>query len=108
MTTLLNLTPHPVTICGVTIAPSGVIPRLPEQTTQVDTLTFGGATIPVVETTFGQSAELPDPAPGTYLIVPARIALAHPDRSDLLMPGAALRDDTGRIVGTATLARVPR
>ncbi|MFI2663299.1 hypothetical protein [Micromonospora carbonacea] len=106
--TLLNLTPHPITVCGTVIPPTGIIPRLPERTSQVDTVTFEGVDIPIVETTFGESAELPDPTPGTYLVVPARIALAYPHRTDLLMPGAAERDGDGRIVGVNALARVPR
>lgn len=105
---IVNCTPHPITVCGITIPPSGINPRLPEQTRQVDTIASGGVDIPIVETTYGSSAELPDPAPGKYYVVSAKIALAYPDRQDLLMPGKAERDSEGNIIGVSSLARVPR
>lgn len=61
--TLVNCTPHPVNIGSLEIPPSGIVPRLPEETRQVDSITYQGTEIPIVETTYGSSAELPLPPP---------------------------------------------
>lgn len=106
--TLVNCTPHPVNIGSLEIPPSGIVPRLPEETRQVDSITYQGTEIPIVETTYGSSAELPPQRPGVYLIVSAKVALAYPDRRDLLMTGQAIRDPAGKIIGAKNLARVPR
>lgn len=49
---------------------------------------------------------LPDPKPGTYYIVPKRLAQACPERTDLIFPGTVVRDADGHIVGYVDFSRV--
>lgn len=106
---VVNCTPHNITVGGVTIAPSGIVPRLAQSSAVVDTLRLAdGQEIPVVETAMGELTGLPDTKPGTYLVVSRLVAEAAPDRADLLIPGKAVRDAEGNVVGCETLARLPR
>lgn len=104
---IINLTPYPITINGITIEPDGRVPRVAEVTTPVDSLTHGGVSIPVVEVTLGQVEGLPKPAPGTWYVVSRMTAEAARGRGDLLIPGKQIRDERGRIMGAESLARLP-
>src|SRR5690554_7753378 len=42
---------------------------------------------------------LPDPEEGTYYLVTSRVALAAPDRTDLLVPSAVREWDGRQVVG---------
>lgn len=120
---IVNLTPHPVTIAGVEIAPDGRIPRVSEDIAEVGRLveTAPGwwmrqhrdedampdetrPVIPITRSTLGELVGLPERQPGTWLIVSRMVAEAAPDRDDLFFPGALLRDTTGRIIGAESLA----
>lgn len=103
-TTIVNLTPHPVTIAGCTIDPDGRIPRVAEEISRVGEI--GG--LPVVEIRLGQVHGLPEPTPGTVYIVSRMVAEAAPARDDLVIPGKQMRDEQGRVVGAETLARLPQ
>ncbi len=104
---IVNLTPHAVTINGLTIQPDGRIPRLREETREVDQITVDGHTLPVIETTLGELEGLPEPADGVVYVVSRMVAEAAPRRHDLYFPGRLLRDSEGRIVGAESLARLP-
>ena len=106
-----NLTPHAIIVRhddsdGVTIPPSGIIPRV-----AVSTVPDGDCDgLPLVRTTFGAVQGLPSPEPGTWLIVSSVVLAAlggsrpdcvAPDTS----PASAIRDDAGRIVGVRRLTR---
>jgi len=103
-----NLTPHPVVVAGVNIAPEpSPTPRVAEEATQVGTVTISGHTVPVVEVRLGQVTGLPEPQPDTLLIVSRMVAEAAPTRRDLVVPYDAIRDGDGRIIGVRALGRIP-
>ena len=105
---IVNLTPHPITVAGLTIAPDGRVPRLREETREVGQLTVDGHTVPVTETRLGALEGLPEPADGVIYVVSRLVAEAAPHRSDLFFPGRLVRDEAGRVVGAESLARLPR
>lgn len=110
MTTLINLTPHPITIVGLQpIPPSGQIARvstLPTQAVGTMDTAFGQIQIHA-QRVYGQVVGLPDPQDGTAFIVSAMVADAvrasgRPTH-DLFSPSDLLRDDQGQVVGTTGL-----
>lgn len=65
--------------------------------------------IPVVKSSFGSVSGLPESQPDTILLVSLMVAQALPYRKDLLVPDTnvgAVRDESGRIIGTTRLMRV--
>lgn len=108
MTQIINLTPHLITLInahgGTRVIPSdGRVPRVAATRNVVDQV----AGVPVVEVTTGAVEGLPDPAPGTVLIVSRMVAEAAPHRRDLVAPDELVRDDAGVVVGCRQLGRVP-
>lgn len=51
-------------------------------------------------------ANLPEPKPGTYYIVPKMLAQACPERKDFIFPGTVVRDESGDVVGCIDFSRV--
>ncbi|AYY11601.1 hypothetical protein EF847_01525 [Actinobacteria bacterium YIM 96077] len=49
---------------------------------------------------------LPAPSEGVYLIVSRPVAMALPERRDLVVPAELIRDDQGNVVGARSLARI--
>lgn len=106
MTNVINCTPHSINLIAqdgsITTLPKGeVVPRLAQSTKKVDVI--NGVTI--TETQFGETQDLPDETPGTFLIVSRLILAANPKRKDLLVPNELVRNDEGHIVGCKSLAR---
>jgi hypothetical protein len=109
VTTVRNLTPHPVTVVvgdrNAVIPPDGVVARAAVTETDAGTVTIAGLVVPVVVETLGPPVDLPDPEPGVYLIVSrvaASAAAAHGrTTTDLLSPTRLVRDGDGRVVGCA-------
>jgi len=106
MKKILNLTPHPITICDAAgnilkvIPPSGQIARLSAKTVRT------GETVddvPLSKTVFGEPDGLPEPENGTLYIVSQLIKSALPQRTDLVVPAEVVRDDKGNIVGCQSL-----
>jgi hypothetical protein len=102
MSTLVNLTPHAVTIGTLTVPPSGTIARVAVSRRQVGIIPMGGGIdIPIFETYFGDVTDLPLPKDGTVIIVSAMVR-THPavsDRLDVASPGQLVRDASGRVIG---------
>lgn len=104
---IVNCTPHPITIVGenneiVLTLPKGlVIPRLTQSSQIVDEV----CNIPVTETIFGETTDLPEKVEGTFLIVSRLVMAANLDRNDLLVPNQLVRDENGNIIGCRSLAR---
>jgi len=114
---VINLTPHEITVGGLSIAPDGRVPRLREETREVGQILVDrdqiqidgdGDTIPVTETVLGQLEGLPGPIDGVVYVVSRLVAEAAPDRDDLYFPGRLVRDKDGRVIGAASLSRLPR
>ncbi len=106
MSSLLNLTPHAITLHRA----DGVVLTLPPETTpaRVTELTSPFGTIggvPLVRVAPAYTDALPEPRIGTFLIVSTPVAIANPHRPDLVVPHDFVRDDTGRILGCRALAR---
>ena len=102
MTTIVNLTPHAITVVGHgTIPPSGDVARVSVR--DIPASDVGGYPVSTQQT--GDVTDLPGPVPGVYYLVSTMVRLALPDRMDLLSPGQLVRDDAGRPIGCQTLNR---
>lgn len=106
MTQIINCTPHDVNIVNeagglITFPKSGVVPRLKQETQTVGNLNG----IPVTETVFGETQELPAPIEGVFLIVSRLVMSANQGRQDLLVPNDVVRDESGNIIGCRSFAR---
>nr|DAE91327.1 MAG TPA: hypothetical protein [Caudoviricetes sp.] len=108
---LVNMTPHPVTVFDVngnqpivTVPSSGMV-RVAET---VRTISEGEGQVPLVQIVRDPDKieGLPAWAIGRYIIVSdlAYQAAKTLGREDLLRPGPAVRDETGRIIGCKGLA----
>lgn len=108
MSTLVNLTPHPIDILDgssgepiTSIPQSGSVARVGTERAIIGEVEG----IDIYKTTFGEVQDLPEPIEGTYYIVSALVMSALPDRADLLSPGELVRDEDGRVIGCRGLTR---
>ena len=113
--TLVNLTPHSVSIeCEdnlppLVVPPSGLVARLaPTERVLLDPLliltTNPYREVPVTFVTYGDVIGLPEPVESTVYIVSAQVA-ARALRLDVLSPGTLVRDAAGVVVGCVGLAK---
>jgi hypothetical protein len=107
--TLVNLTPHAVTVAGLTIPPSGTVARCREVSESRGTIEVDGTLVPLVAKWFGEVENLPEPKDDTIYIASALTAQAAwaAGRRDVVCPGDPVRDAEGRIVGAASLCVAP-
>ena len=115
MKTLINLTPHPITLpTGNVIPASGDVVRLEEKSEYAsefagpDGVGYNGdkyyidpGTVPIIRKWWG-AGNLPERKQDTYYIVSALVANAYPDRDDLLVPETKRREN-GEIYATALI-----
>lgn len=105
---IMNLCPHAIHIHTnfgrISIEPSGEVARLEEITKPVYLL---DEAIPIVSKAYTQVTGLPDPEAGMIYLVSMLIRNAFPNRSDLLSPGDAVRDEKGVIIGCTNLVCNP-
>lgn len=101
---LVNLTPHPVRLCGLDIQPSGQVARVSTTEVVVDNIDVDGTNVPILSVEFGEVVGLPEPEDGTIFIVSALVAQAA-RRSDVMSPGRLVRDPEGRVIGADGLIR---
>lgn len=69
-----NLTPHSVTVAGITIEPSGIVARVSAATADAGSVDFNGTTIPLTTTVYGEVQNLPAQRDDTLLIVSSLVA----------------------------------
>ena len=108
MANFINLTPHTINILNehdqeiMAIPANGIVARcsLSEETVMM----IDG--INVTRQTFGDVFDLPEPQEGTFFIVSRLVAMAAPDRLDLLIPGPLVRNDQGQPIGCHGLSVV--
>ena len=104
-TTIINLTPHEVTILGGdtprVIAASGQVARV--TMTSLPAGTFDG--LPLVECRAGEVTGLPVPEEGTIYLTSALVRLAVPGRRDVVSPADFQRDAKGVILGCKALEK---
>ena len=101
---MINLTPHTVVIIQFdgekTEIPSSGIARVSAE--EIDTgMTIGG--VPVIYQEFGEVTGLPSYQQGCPIIVSRMVAMACPDRFDLLVPSKLVRDENQQIIGCQAL-----
>lgn len=101
-----NLTPHSVTVAGITIEPSGIVARVSAATADAGSVDFNGTTIPLTTTVYGEVQNLPSQRDDTLLIVSSLVAARCKGRTDVFIPNEPIRDAEGRIVGCKSLGRV--
>ena len=105
-----NLTPHPVVIRTthgeITLAPDGATPHLLDERTSAGTVDIAGHPVPLWLTHPTEVTDLPEPKPGTGLIVARLITTARPDRTDLYVPADLIRDHRGQPVACRGLAQI--
>jgi len=108
---LRNLTPHdPLLLIGTDgqqlALPAEQPPaRLAERHVPEASLLADGVRVPVVRIEYHDPVDLPNPETGTLLVVSQLVARALPERHDLRVPAALLRDHTGAVTGCRALAR---
>lgn len=106
---VLNFTPHTINVVGTVsyeILSDGLA-RCETKRVMVDSLVFGETTVPINRTAFGVVTGLPEPEEGTFIVVSALVAQAlKGQRTDLIIPDDAVRDEVGRIIGCRAFARV--
>jgi hypothetical protein len=110
VTTLRNLTAHPVTIVGegasIVLPACPSPPRITDQVVRDVPVIVDGLDIPVRDIVAGTVAGLPEPREGVLLVVPRIVAAARPERADLVVPFDDIRDSSGRVIGCRALARL--
>ena len=102
--TIINLTPHRVTVRSGDdewVFESEGAARVRDLSRPSGHV----AGVPVRDVQTGDVADLPDPSPGVVFLVSRVLALALPERGDLLFPFGEIRDDAGRIVAVESLGR---
>lgn len=102
----INLTPHALNVrkadgTFLELPPSGTVARRSVERVVVGEIDG----IAVYATKFGQLEGLPEPSEDTVFIVSALAAQACSDRHDVLVPGEAIRDEDGRVIGCNGLVR---
>lgn len=109
MTTIhfVNLTKHHVNVVRndgkiETIEPSGMVARVKaDQTHQMNVNGFD-----VLQTEWGTVSGIPSPKDDTFLITSSLVAMALPDRKDIITPNthprSAVRDADGNIVAVTS------
>lgn len=100
---IINLTPHDIVVVvtdngNVTFPKTGKVARVVSSSKFVKFINE----IPVMQTTFGNAIELPDPQDDTYYIV-SSVVLDNINRNDLICPDtgpdSVVRDNNGNIIG---------
>lgn len=102
MKTLVNLTPHAVTVGGVAFPPSGDVARVAVTRQWLgDVPMADGRKVAAYRPVLGAVTGLPPAQKGVILVVSAMVR-SHPDvakRKDVASPGNLVRDDNGVVVG---------
>ena len=102
----VNLTPHALNVrkadgTFANIPPLGTVARRSVERVVVGSIDG----ITVYATKFGQLEGLPEPDEDAIYIVSALAAQACAGRTDVLVPGEAIRDEAGRVIGCNGLVR---
>lgn len=117
---LVNLTPHAITLHvglfdeehpygdekQITIEPSGTVARVTEESTPTHRLNLDDQIeVWVHERRFGEVEGLPEKEEGVVLLVSSIVASAATHRDDLYVPYPLIRDDEGKVIGAAGIAK---
>lgn len=110
---LINCTPHVVVVIdgdhSITVAPSGILPRVAMTSTQVGDVTVDGHVVPILETSYGEIQDLPAPTADTVYVVSALVVAAAKaagfNRGDLVSPTGQQRNAAGQVIGCTGFSR---
>lgn len=103
---VINLTPHEITMVYpdthvvIERIPSSGVARVSSSSKLVGEI----GNLPITVKTFGEVEGLPEASDDTYYIVSSIVAQAVPERKDLLIPDATIRDEKGAVIGCAALS----
>lgn len=105
---IVNLTPHELNLRAangimVNVLRSGTVARVSEQRDALPTV----AGLSVTRPAYGAVEGLPEPQPDTIYVVSALVLARCAGRNDVFAPGAAIRDDNGKIIGADGLSAAP-
>lgn len=98
---IINLTPHELNVYDAdgnwkfNLAPTYPPARVEEDRGQIGEV----AGVPIWFTSFGEVEDLPEPEEDTIYIVSRMVKDRVPLRDDVLCPGTAIREGSGKIVG---------
>ena len=111
--TLVNKTPHPVTLVledGAKITLEPVLPTPRVTSSSVKTANYvitddNGVEHTITRETpvFGEVVDLPEPQEGVLYIVSMLVAARASNRTDLVSPGRQLRNEAGQVIGCTGL-----
>ena len=111
--TLVNKTPHPITLvledgAKITLEPVLPTPRVSSSSIKTAAYTIideNGAEHMVIREApvFGEVVDLPEPQEGVLYIVSMLVAARASNRTDLVSPGRQLRNEAGQVIGCAGL-----
>ncbi len=114
MEKIVNLTPHPVVVCGadgapiMTFKPTGTIARAVQADRLVGDLKVAGVSVPLVVSEYGAPVDLPEAEPETFYIVSVITAQAAKasgrSTGDLLLTADLVRCELGKIIGCRKFA----
>lgn len=103
---VVNLTPHDITVSGITYPKSGTVARVSMETTITKSPLPG---VPVFRQKMLGVIDLPDPIKGTIFLVSGFVisALNGTERNDVFAPDtgpkSVIRDANGQIIGVSAL-----
>jgi len=97
-----NLTPHPITVNGITYPPEGIIPRVAEVREEPIVLSGG---LEFNRIYLGEIQGLPEPS-DCFLVVSREVA-QRVHRPDVVAVCDYIRDSEGRIIGARSIAWFP-
>ena len=111
--TLVNKTPHPITLVledGAKITLEPVLPTPRVSSSSVKTANYvvtdsDGVKHEIIREApvFGEVVDLPEPQEGVLYIVSMLVAARASNRTDLVSPGRQLRNEAGQVIGCAGL-----
>jgi len=114
---VINLTPHDLILFDeqgeeeiARIEKSGRVARVETQATVIEEVEIDGHTVPIVKTSYGKIADLPESREGTmYVVSIVALQAVRSDRSDVVAPDtgpqSVVRDAGGQIRGVRRFMR---
>lgn len=107
--TFVNLTPHPVTVGGVTFPPSGSVARCELSSRDSGQMMTQDGPVSIKTLEMGELTGLPEPKPLTSYIVSLAAAQSawRMGREDVYTIGPTIKDESGKIIGSEYLSAIP-
>ena len=111
--TIINLTPHQINFYDedgenllMSVEASGEVARVKQESILLGGLEVEGNIFKVFTNHFSEVYGLPAPKEDTIYIVSNLVAQRCKDRDDVYIVNGTVRDESGRIIGCTSLAKV--